>query len=161
MCQSRSLLAAAALGLALIQPIVKVNARQSQEIPGPSEPGVSYILNISPNLPPFTFKMTSEVRYRDQFGNVQMAIRDIEVYRGNSTTPTQHLTGCDLAKMTPPPKIDQNDSPWFHTEDVNFDGYQDLFLRNFGINVNQVSRPSGSEARHNTFERGFPARKPF
>jgi hypothetical protein len=100
--------------------------------------GASFTINVSSNLPPFIFKLIPDQHPPDQYGNAQSTIRDIEVYDGNSNVLLQHLTGCDLRGMEPPPK-GETDPPWFHTEDINFDGYQDVFLlTTWGATGNQA-----------------------
>ncbi len=87
--------------------------------------GATFTFDIGPNLPPFTFKLIPQEREDDSFGNARSTIRDVEVYEGASSTPWQHLTGCDTSEMEPPPR---RETDWFRAEDLNFDGYQDLFL---------------------------------
>jgi len=86
--------------------------------------GASFSFKIAPNLPEFTFKVISEVREPDDNGNAQSTVRDIEVFRGNSKHPLQHLTGCELSEMEPPPK----GLNWFRAVDFNFDNYRDIYL---------------------------------
>jgi hypothetical protein len=88
--------------------------------------GASFAFTIAPNLPQFTFKMIPEVREAAS-GFPASPVRDIEVFRGSSTDPSQSLTGCDLRLMEPPPRA-ATDPSWFHAEDVNFDGFQDIYL---------------------------------
>jgi hypothetical protein len=58
------------------------------------------------------------VRPDDQYGNAESTLPDIEVFRGDSDKPMQHLASCDLEAMEPPSK----DLIWFRTDDFNFDG---------------------------------------
>jgi hypothetical protein len=88
--------------------------------------GTTFTFTIGPNLPQFAFKMIPEVREAAS-GFPASPVRDIEVFQGSSTDPTQSLTGCDLRSMEPPPRA-ATDPPWFHAEDVNFDGFQDIYL---------------------------------
>ncbi len=86
--------------------------------------GRSFKFTIAPNLPVFEFKLTPDVQPPDQSGNAESTIKEIEVYRGDSPRAFQHLTGCDLEEMEPPGR----GAEFFTAEDVNFDGYQDIFL---------------------------------
>lgn len=86
--------------------------------------GRSFTFTIAPNLPKFNFKLIPDAQPPDQSGNAESTIRDIEVYRGGSTREFQHLTGCDLDEMEPPGR----GAEFFTAEDVNFDGYKDVFL---------------------------------
>ena len=61
----------------------------------------------------------------DENGFPQSTVQDIEVYKGDFHQPLQHLTGCDFDQMQPP----QRYGDWFHTDDINFDGYQDIYLK--------------------------------
>jgi hypothetical protein len=85
--------------------------------------GASFRFKIAPDLPEFTFKVIPEVRQPDG-DNPQSTVRDIEVYRGYSKQPLQHLTGCNWSDMEPL----FHGSDWFRTEDVNFDGYNDVYV---------------------------------
>lgn len=89
--------------------------------------GRTFTFLIASNLPTFTFKLVPLPRSPDQFGNAQSAIRDIEVYRGDSKHALQHLTGCDLEGMEPPGV----GAEFFLAEDINFDGYRDIFLQTY------------------------------
>jgi hypothetical protein len=86
--------------------------------------GASFTFEVGKNLPPFTLKIIPNKQPADQYGNAQSTISDIEVYRGDSKVPSQHLKGCNLDSMEPPPP----GGGVFRTEDYNFDGYQDVFL---------------------------------
>lgn len=86
--------------------------------------GRSFTFAIAPHLPPFTFKLVPLVRPNDTYGNAQSGIREIEVYAADSTKPMQTLTGCDLEDAGPP----FTGSDFFRAEDMNFDGYKDIFL---------------------------------
>jgi hypothetical protein len=86
--------------------------------------GRSFTFAIASNLPLFEFKLIPDEQPPDQSGNAESTIRDIEVYRGDSSRAFQHLTGCDLDEMEPPGR----GSEFFTAEDVNFDGYKDIFL---------------------------------
>jgi hypothetical protein len=95
--------------------------------------GASFTFDIGKNLPPFTFKIIPNKQPPDQFGNADSTIDDIEVYRGDSKSVLQHLEGCDLGSMEPPPDRDG----WFRADDYNFDGYKDIFLMtNWGATGN-------------------------
>jgi len=98
--------------------------------------GASFKFNIAADLPPFSFNLIPEIREPDR-GDARSTVRDIEVFRGDSDQPYQHLTGCNLSDMEPPPRA-ETDPPWFRAEDVNFDGYQDVFLlTNWGATGSQ------------------------
>jgi len=96
--------------------------------------GETFKFRIAPGLPEFTFKVIPEVRDKDQWGNAQAVVRDIEVYRGDAKQPLQHLTDCNWSDMEPPPR----DSDWVRAEDMNFDGYNDIYvMTNWGATGNQ------------------------
>jgi TonB family protein len=96
--------------------------------------GETFTATVSPQLPKFTFKVIPQPTPPDQFGNPQTVPSDIEVFRGDSTQPIQHLTGCDLSGAEPP----REGADWFRTVDMNFDGYSDVFLlTNWGVTGNQ------------------------
>lgn len=86
--------------------------------------GRTFKFSIDPKLSPFVFKLVPQVQPNDQYGNFQSTIRAIEVFRGNSKAAFQHLTGCNLEEMVPP----GSGSEFFVAEDINFDGYNDIFL---------------------------------
>ena len=86
--------------------------------------GRTYKFQITPKLSPFTFKLVPLIQPPDQYGNAQSTIRDIEVYREGSRRAFQHLIGCDLDDMLPP----GIGAEFFTAEDMNFDGYKDIFL---------------------------------
>jgi len=99
--------------------------------------GASFTFTIAPDSPPVTFRIIPEPREADPYGNARSTVRDIEVFRGDSNQPFQHLSGCDFASMEPPPRA-ETDPPWFHAEDVNFDGFEDIFiLTTWGATGNQ------------------------
>ena len=85
--------------------------------------GATFRLEIAPKLPLFTFKIIPNVR-DDESRFPQSTVQDIEVFKGDFQQPLQHLTGCDFDQMQPP----QRYGDWFHTADINFDGYQDIYL---------------------------------
>jgi hypothetical protein len=88
----------------------------------------NFTFTIGPNLPRFTFKIN---------GFPTAIVSDIQVFRGESTEPSQRLTGCDLSEMEAPPSV-VTDPPWFRTEDINFDGFQDIYLMtSWGATGNQ------------------------
>jgi hypothetical protein len=94
--------------------------------------GATFRFEIAPKLPLFTFKIIPNVR-DDQNGFPQSTVQEIEVFKGDSDQPLQHLAGCDFDEMEPPPRY----GDWFHTDDVNFDGYQDIYLMtNYGATGN-------------------------
>jgi len=86
--------------------------------------GATFRFEIAPKLPLFTFKIIPDVR-DDENGFPQSTVLGIEVFRGDSAQPLQSLGGCDFIETEPPPR---GTSEWFHTDDINFDGYQDLYL---------------------------------
>src|SRR6476660_5991364 len=97
--------------------------------------GASYTFDIGSKLPAFTFKVIPNKVNPDDFGNPQSTIRHVEVFRGNSSQPVQHLTGCEFTEMEPP----QRGRNWFRTEDINFDGYEDIYiLTNWGATGNEA-----------------------
>lgn len=87
--------------------------------------GRTFTFSIDPKLSPFVFKLVPQVQPNDQYGNFQSTIRAIEVFRGDSKAAFQHLTGCNLEEMEPP----GSGSEFFVAEDINFDGYNDIFLK--------------------------------
>jgi TonB family protein len=96
--------------------------------------GTTFTAAISPGLPEFTFKMIPNPAAPDQYGNPQTVASDIEVFRGNSNQPVQHLSGCDFNDMEPP----RRGSQWFSTDDYNFDGYKDIYvMTNWGVTGNR------------------------
>jgi hypothetical protein len=110
--------------LAQFIPVAASQPRARQGVTEDLSGGASFTFDIGPNLPQFTFKVVPEPQTTDQYGNAQSTVRDIQVFRGDSKQPLQHLTGCVFRNMQPP----RAESDWFHTEDFNFDGYQDVFL---------------------------------
>ncbi len=94
--------------------------------------GATFRFEIGPKLPAFTFKIIPDVR-GDQNGFPQSTVLGIEVFKGESAQPLQSLAGCDFGEMEPP----QRYGDWFHTDDINFDGYQDIYLMtNWGATGN-------------------------
>jgi hypothetical protein len=85
--------------------------------------GARFRFEIAPTLPLFTFKIIPDVR-DDQNGFPQSAVKDIEVFKGDLDQPLQRLTDCDFDEMEPPPR----NGDWIRTDDINFDGYQDIYL---------------------------------
>jgi hypothetical protein len=95
--------------------------------------GATFRFEIAPRLPLFTFKIIPDVR-DDENGFPQSTMQRIEVFQGDSDQPLQHLTGCDLEEMETPSRS----GDWFRAEDVNFDGYQDIYLMtHWGATGNQ------------------------
>jgi hypothetical protein len=86
--------------------------------------GATFTKEIAPALPEFTFKVIPEVKEPDGAGNPQSTIHDVQVFRGRSTEPLQSLTGCGWLGMETP----YRNSDWFRIEDINFDGYDDIFV---------------------------------
>lgn len=95
--------------------------------------GATFRFEIAPKLPLFTLKIIPDVR-DDQNGFPQSTVLGIKVFKGDSAQPLQSLTGCNFSETEPPPR---RTSDWFHTDDINFDGYQDLYLMtNWGATGN-------------------------
>lgn len=86
--------------------------------------GASFTFQIAPDLPQFTFKIISDGRESDNYGRPLATVRTIQVFKGAAKKPMQLLDGCPFEESEPPPAI----SDWFRAEDLNFDGYQDIFL---------------------------------
>lgn len=129
-----------ALGLALVLliglavPLSPQHTRQRQPITEDLSHGPILKFKIAPDLPEFTFKVVPEVLNPDSDGNPQSTIQDVQVFRGASTELLQSLQGCEWEEMEPPYK----NSDWFRVEDVNFDGYADVFiLTNWGATGNE------------------------
>ncbi len=96
--------------------------------------GARFPFKIAPDLPEFTLKVIPHLRKPDQYGNPQTTIEDIQVFRGNSSRPLQSLEGCEWEGMEAPPR----DSEWVRMEDMNFDGYKDIYvLTNWGATGNE------------------------
>lgn len=104
--------------------LLLVSAASPQSVTTDLSNGATFTFEIEKNLPSFIFEIDPDKRETDDYGNAQSTISDIDVFRGNSRTPLQHLEGCDFDSMQPPPRGNY----WFHTDDYNFDGYQDIFL---------------------------------
>lgn len=84
----------------------------------------SLTVKVATDLPDFVFKVTPDNVGRDENGNTHATVRDIEVFRGDSKQSFQHLTGCNWSDMEP---LSQG-ADWFRAEDVNFDGYKDIYV---------------------------------
>jgi hypothetical protein len=96
--------------------------------------GATFRFEIAPKLPLFTFKIIPDVQ-DDQNGFPQSSVLGIEVFKGDSAQPLQSLGGCNFSETEAPPR---GTSEWFHTDDINFDGYQDLYLlTDWGATGNQ------------------------
>ena len=94
--------------------------------------GAAFRFEIAPKLPLFTFTIIPNVQ-DSQNGFPRSTVQDIEVFKGDSDQPLQRLTGCDFDEMEPP----MRHGDWFHTDDINFDGYQDVYLMtSYGITGN-------------------------
>jgi hypothetical protein len=97
--------------------------------------GATFTFKIAPDLPEFTFKVVPEPQDRDEYGNPHTTVRDVQVIRGNSKEPLQSLEGCEWEGMEAPPR----GSDWFRAEDLNFDGYDDIYvLTNWGATGNEL-----------------------
>jgi hypothetical protein len=86
--------------------------------------GSSFTFKIAPNLPEFTFKVIPDLQEPDQYGNPQTTIQAVRVFRGTSNQSLQSLEDCEWSGMEPPPR----GSHWFRAEDMNFDGYKDIYI---------------------------------
>ena len=106
------------------RPVNQPSVAASKSITQDLSFGANFVVSIAPNLPKFTFRITPDVQGKDQFGNAQSIVRDVEVFSGDSDVPIQHLTGCEWVGMEPPPRGEE----WFRTVDFNFDGYQDIYV---------------------------------
>jgi hypothetical protein len=96
--------------------------------------GATFRFQIAANLPEFRFVVVPDRKPPDQWGNAQSTVEDVEVFRGDSNQPFQHLTGCDWSATEPPPA----GYNWFRAEDFNFDGYRDIYLlRSWGATGNE------------------------
>jgi len=96
--------------------------------------GARFTFQIAPDLPEFTFKVIPDVQKPDPEGNPQSTIHDVQVFRGKSGEPLQSLAGCEWLGMEAPYK----GSDWFRAEDMNFDGYADIFvLTSWGATGNE------------------------
>ncbi len=97
-------------------------------------PGARFTGQIAPDLPEFTFKIIPELQKPDSEGNPQSTIHDVQVFRGSSGEPLQKLADCEWLGMEAP----YRDSDWFRLEDMNFDGYADIFvLTSWGATGNE------------------------
>lgn len=97
--------------------------------------GASFTFQIVPDLPEFTFKVIPEVQEPDSEGNPQSTIHDVQVFRGKSSEPLQSLADCEWLGMETP----YRGSHWFRVEDMNFDGYADVFvLTSWGATGNET-----------------------
>jgi hypothetical protein len=99
-------------------------ARAQESITQDLSQGGSFAIIVGSTFPKFTFKVIPNVQPNDEFGNFQSTVRDIEVFAGDSTQPLQHLEGCEWIGMEAPPR----GAEWFRVADLNFDGYQDLYV---------------------------------
>lgn len=86
--------------------------------------GATFRFKITPDLPEFTFKIIPEPYPRDEYGNPYTTVREVQVFRGDSTQPVQSLEDCEFPDMEAPPR----GSEWFRALDMNFDGYKDIYM---------------------------------
>ena len=103
------------------------NPNQQEPLTEDLSHGETFRFRIAPELPEFTFKLIPDVQKPDAAGNPQSTIQEVQVFRGTSKEPFQNLEGCDRGRwlaMEPP----YRGSDWFRVEDVNFDGYDDIFV---------------------------------
>jgi hypothetical protein len=98
-------------------------SQQQEPITEDLSHGATFTKKIAPDLPEFTFKVIPEVKEPNET-NAQSTIHDVQVFRGKSSEPFQSLTGCEWLGMEAP----YRDSDWFRVEDMNFDGYADIFV---------------------------------
>lgn len=123
----------AVISLAVLLSIGVTSAVPARQTITDLSKGATFTFDVGEALPPFTFKIIPKKQdmhpsQQDQGLRAIPAptIGDIEVFRGHSKAPLQHLTGCDFSDMESPPE-----EHWFYTEDYNFDGYQDVYLMRF------------------------------
>lgn len=96
--------------------------------------GAIFRFEIAPDLPLFTFKIIPELPENEDGNFPQATVKDIEVFKGDSERPLQHLTDCDFEGMETPLRYGN----WFRTDDNNFDGDQDVYLMtHWGATGNQ------------------------
>jgi hypothetical protein len=96
--------------------------------------GATFKFKIAPDLPEFTFKVLPNVQQPDGEGSPQSTIADVQVFRGESKEPLQSLGDCEWLGMEAP----YRGSDWFRAEDMNFDGYLDIFvLTSWGATGNE------------------------
>jgi hypothetical protein len=86
--------------------------------------GATFTFKIALDLPQFTFKIIPEPYPRDEYGNPHTTVREVQVFRGDSTQPVQSLEDCELSDMEAP----RRGSEWFRALDMNFDGYKDIYM---------------------------------
>jgi hypothetical protein len=97
--------------------------------------GATFTFKIATDVPEFTFKVIPDVQKPDQYGNPTTIIQDVQVFAGASSQRLQNLEDCEWEGMEAPPK----GSDWFRAEDMNFDGYKDVYLlTNWGATGNQL-----------------------
>jgi len=97
--------------------------------------GAMFKFKIAPDLPEFTFKVIPEPYPQDKYGNPHTTVREVQVFRGDSKQPLQSLEDCEWEGMEAPPR----GSDWFRAEDMNFDGYNDIYvLTNWGATGNEL-----------------------
>jgi hypothetical protein len=96
----------------------------AQSVTADLSQGATFKFKIGPGLPDFTFKIVPNVRPNDEHGNAESTVQDVEVYKGDAKRPIQHLEDCNFDDQEPPLRgVD-----WFRAEDLNFDGYNDIYL---------------------------------
>jgi hypothetical protein len=92
-----------------------------------NEPDViNFTLNVNRSLPEFRFKITLAPA-DPEHSEIRPEIQRIEVLRGNTERQLQLLTGCDFSDSGGI----SNDEHWFSGDDLDFDGYRDVFLLNW------------------------------
>jgi hypothetical protein len=97
--------------------------------------GATFTFQIGPDLREFTFKVIPELQKQDPEGNPQSTIHDVLVFRGKSNEPVQSLADCEWLGMETP----YRGSDWFRVQDINFDGYADIFvLTSWGATGNET-----------------------
>ncbi len=118
-----------ALSLAFALGAIPISAQVTEDL----SHGASFQFKIGPGLPEFTFKVIPRTSASDG-DDTESMIGKIEVYRGDSKLPLQRLTGCNWSGMELPPR----GSDWVRTEDINFDGYNDVYvMTSWGATGNQ------------------------
>jgi hypothetical protein len=109
-------------GLLLL--VSTAGSQQQEPITEDLSQGATFTQKVAPDLPEFTFKVIPAVQKPDEAGNPQSTIHDVQVFRGKSGESLQSLTGCEWLGMEAP----YSGSDWFRVEDINFDGYSDIFV---------------------------------
>ena len=106
------------------RPLDSPQSRQEREpITEDLSRGATFKFKIASSLPEFTFKVIPEVQPADDYGP-HSTVREVQVFWEDAKEPIQTLDDCEFAGMEAPPRGSQ----WFRAEDMNFDGYKDIFI---------------------------------